>query len=85
MKEDIAIASTAKLRFRLCPSTVEPKLFVYAFYASVGKPNKDSNVSMTTPIPGASDTDFFKRPRRNIQWSITIPNTDPQKLPKMVM
>jgi short-subunit dehydrogenase len=37
------------------------KAFVYAFTQALVNELKDSNVSMTALIPGASDTDFFKK------------------------
>jgi len=37
------------------------KAFVYAFTLALVNELKDTNVSMTALIPGASDTDFFKK------------------------
>jgi short-subunit dehydrogenase len=37
------------------------KAFVYAFTQALVSELKDTNVSMTALIPGASDTDFFKK------------------------
>jgi short-subunit dehydrogenase len=52
-------ASLAPLPFMAVYSGT--KAFVYAFTQSLVNELKDSNVSMTALIPGASDTDFFKK------------------------
>jgi short-subunit dehydrogenase len=58
----LQLASTASLApLPLMSVYSGTKAFVYAFTQALVNELKDSNVSMTALIPGASDTDFFKK------------------------
>jgi uncharacterized protein len=58
----LQLASTASLApLPLMAVYSGTKAFVYAFSQAIINELKDSNVSMTVLIPGASDTDFFHK------------------------
>jgi short-subunit dehydrogenase len=80
----LQLASTASLApLPLMSVYSGTKAFVYAFTQALINELKDSNVSMTALIPGASDTDFFNK--ANAQNTMIYNDTklsDPAKVAK---